>query len=320
MSNYSRVFLYLFILVITLTLIKNILNKGLTSFKEGCIGTVNKIIYHETDTDIAIFGSSVALVHFNPKIIENYTNLTSYNYGLDGTTALQYSGLVNEYLTYSKSKYIIIASTIGEFKKRSEYYALYRFLAHSNNPNIYFSLAQINPSAAFRLRYLPFYEFTRADTRTLKIALEGLRNKPYPSDETSSYNGYSPRETKWESDFPDQRNTNLSFFQEEIDSTVVSNFKNMINNITNANKKVILVFTPIYLNGQESVENIEEIKSIYRNLADNNNVIFYDFTSSKICKNKDLFYNNTHLNAIGASEFSKEFALNFKEIINQENF
>ena len=76
----------------------------------GEIEVWNDIYQGNINSDIAIYGSSRAWVHINPKILKDSLNLKAYNFGIDGHNFwLQYLRHL-EYLKYNKPPKIILLS------------------------------------------------------------------------------------------------------------------------------------------------------------------------------------------------------------------
>jgi hypothetical protein len=73
-------------------------------------------------------------------------------------------------------------------------------------------------------------------------------------------------------------------------------------------KKVVIVLTPMYSEKLKLVTNIEPLISKLRNIALKTNALFIDFSSSKICDDKNNFYNSNHLNLRGSEMFSNQLA------------
>jgi hypothetical protein len=95
---------------------------------------------HELDPDIMLFGPSTVIKHYSPNIIRRNTGFSVYNMGYDGMFSLQSSGLIHEFLSYTKNcKYIVIGGI--HFLDRDWVIARTDlFYAYLNNENIYQSL------------------------------------------------------------------------------------------------------------------------------------------------------------------------------------
>ncbi|WP_125185418.1 hypothetical protein [Botryobacter ruber] len=296
------VLLFCFLLLLEVTM-----QHGIKQNRKGEVGKVNGIISHELDADVAVFGSSVALVHFDPAIISNITGLECYNFGLNGTTLPQYHGVLSEYLSYAKADIIVLAGTASELAARNQLYEVYKFRHHLDNELIYNSLYALDPALTWRLKYAPFYSFSIYNKAYYQAALQGLLGKAQTVEEQK---GFSPEHRTWKA----QARLQQGRIPEEIDTASIALYAQKIREINAKGKKAVLVLTPIFVEGQHRMAFLPKLRVIYRQLAGEENY-FFDFTRSTICQNPELFYNNTHLNYKGAALFSEEFARQLNAVV-----
>jgi hypothetical protein len=278
--------------------------KGIQLYYSG--STPEKVLVQKADADIAVFGSSVAWVHFDPSIIESLTGRSCLNFGLDGAVLQQYNGLLKEFMQYSKGRIIILAGTSNEFTNRESIYEFEKFYSWLDNENIYESLSAIDFDLTWRSRYVPMYSITTFDGDIYEKSLDGFLGKTY-TVKNEEHKGFSPKNRPWKSQ------VNKSDFVVEINRDVVQQYREVISTANKKNKKVILVLAPIYINGQRQIKNLDEVRKIYKKLAGEKNT-FLDFTKSQICNDRSYFYNNLHLNAIGADLFTQEFSKKLVEL------
>lgn len=304
-----RALVFLFILLLLLGTIKALLYTGITKVDRGQISTVGKIVNHQQNPSIAIFGSSVAWVHFNPEIVTNITGKSCYNFGLNGTPLTQYQGLLKEFIEYSDSEVIVIAGTFSEFSGREAIAEIYKFVPYLHNDNLYEGLERIDPDLLWKMRYIPFYTLTTLEYNFFQYAVMGYLGITHP-DEKNEVNGFVPQRRIWRDSAREASAKTI------INYKVVDQYKSLVSLANARNKKVVLVLPPIYYEGALKIENLQEIKEVFRNIAGTDNY-FLDFTSSEICFNKSLFYNNTHLNSTGADIFSKDFSNKLATILKQ---
>lgn len=262
-----------------------------------------KILKHQTDAEVMIFGSSVAYHQFDPQIITHITGHSAYNMGFPGMFFEQYDGLIQEYLSYQKQcKVIVIACDFDNLGKNEYVTRPDLFYAYINNRNVYSSLYKIEPRKAFMARYVPGYKLTllnRAFYNDILIA------RPYKNNSM----GFEPLTTAWEV-------TKRDPFNSRYEEQVFARFKETINEITQKGIKVVLVIPPVQQDGYKLILNAETIKSKYRSLV-SKHVHFLDYTGDSICRSKDYFRNFTHLNANGATKFSHTFAQDLLKIIHE---
>ncbi|WP_125047620.1 hypothetical protein [Pontibacter arcticus] len=259
------------------------------------------IMNHSIDADIPIFGSSVALEHFNPALLTKATGHSAYNFGFEGTKLNQYGGLLEEFNTYSNAEFVVIAGTVNEFSESN--FATYKsnYIPFLKNGKIYTFLSNLEPRTFFLLRYVPFYSFTFFNNNYYKEIFDSNNVKGDP------LKGFYPENNVWEA------GDSKSAIKYKIDLESIERFRRVVQKINLKERKVILILAPIYIEGQKQITNLNQIREIYKSLAGAEN-IFMDFTESNICNRKELFYNNTHLNIAGADLFSKEFSEKFSAL------
>jgi hypothetical protein len=269
---------------------------------------IASIIKRKVDPEIAIFGSSVAYLHYNPKVITDITQKTSYNFGLEGTALIQYKGLLNEYLEYSKSEVIILSGTYTEFSNREEIYEFDKYAPYLDRSNIYNALFDIDPALTWKMKYLPFYDFVYFNNEYRKI----LIGQHYVSDFVSNdYNGFESHNFGWME--KDWMSADALPPVAQISEESLKSYNEVISEATKKGKKVVLVLAPIFIEGQAQIKNLDEVRFAYQSLT-GENVHFLDFSRHSISKNKNYFYNYTHLNTKGANKFSEEFSKSLKRL------
>jgi hypothetical protein len=268
-------------------------------------------IYNGTiDCDIAIYGSSRAWIHFNPKIIEDSLNLSVYNFGMDGHNFwLQYLRHL-EYIKYNNiPKHIIVSVDVFTLVKRKDLFHIYQFLPYMLwNKNIReYTHSYIGFSTSDY--YIPLIRyFGKSEAKS--IALKNLVNCEL---EKHRYHGFKGMKIEWNEDFEKAEST-MGNYKIQLDSNSLDLFENFLKECKSKNINVILVYTPEFIEGQKFVSNRDDIINIYRSLAQKNKIKFLDYSNDKLSYRKELFYNASHLNSNGANLFTKKFLLDLKRI------
>ena len=274
-----------------------------TAYKKRVSNKFTKVMKHQTDAEIMLFGSSIVYNHFNPKIISSITGLDAYNMGFSGLFFVQYSGLIKEYLTYQKRcKVLVIGCDFDNLGKNEFMTRPDLFLPYAGNSNIYQSFYEIEPRKAFMSRYIPGFKLT-------------LLNKAFytriilnqPAADTNS--GYEAMSDNWEA-------TKKEPFNSRYEEHIFELLKETILSITARGIKVVFVIPPVYSEGYKLILNAEMIKNKYRSLV-GKNIWFLDYTTDTMCANRNYFHNFTHLNGQGAALFSHTFAQDLTKIIHE---
>ncbi len=300
-KNIGHIVIFLLILVAILYAIQYAID---LSYKKRVSNKFTRILKHDVDSEIMVFGSSIVYHQFDPGVILEETGYSAYNMGFPGMFFTQYNGLIKEYLTYQKHcKVIVIGCDFDNLGKTGLVTRPDLFYAYLDNRNIYNALSDIEPKKTFHARYLPGYKLT-------------LLNKAFYTDILlarplkDSLSGFEPLSINWES-ARDRKPFNARY-----DEGVFEQLKVTLEAISKQNIKVVLVIPPVYQEGYHLIQNADFIKSKYRSLV-GMNVFFVDYTYDSICRNKENFHNFTHLNLNGANRFSHTFAKDLLRIIHE---
>jgi len=256
----------------------------------------NDIYAGDINADIAIFGSSRAWLHFNPKLFESRLNKSAYNFGLDGHNFwLQYLRY-KEYFKYNKHPETIIYSIdVFSLRKRNDLYNKKQFLPYMLwNYDIYkFTRSYDGFSTADYFVPLLRY-FGNVRVKDIKNLLFTDKNENY------RYRGFKGMDLKWSSD----AKSNDSKLIVDVDSTSLRLFKSFVEELQNENINIILVYSPEYIGGQNIFKNRKDMIGIFKQMAKEFDVPFIDYSNSAISADKNLFYNNLHLTKVGADIFT----------------
>lgn len=285
----------------------------LSKCQVGSIAKVNAVMSHEIDAKAVVWGSSTALVHFNPEIIERQSNLSCINLGMDGVPFQQYSGLLQEFIEHARSTEVIILSIdITGFKRRPSLYLGYNWLHHINNGYLYESLKSIDPDLVFKSRYIPMYYITTYDRRFLIRCLTWV-NSSSKYEHELDFKGFHPKDLVWEAPGNEVAKIDVDdeIFKIRIDSEIFSKFQEVISMATKRNIKVAIVVPPCYQQFQERLIGVSQFQDSLKSL-ESSSVKVFDYLSNAICSNQTYFYNNLHLNALGADNFTSSFSMDLK--------
>src|SRR6185503_20666141 len=80
--------------------------------------------------------------------------------------------------------------------------------------------------------------------------------------------------------------------------------------------RLVLVYSPEYVEAQEFTSNRAEIFEAFRKLATKSGVAFWDYSSVPLTRQRELFYNSQHLNRRGAEAFTSVLAPRIAEMLN----
>jgi hypothetical protein len=261
----------------------------------------NDIYKSNANCDIAIYGSSRAWVHIDPKILSDSLEFDVYNFGIDGHNFwLQYLRHL-EFLKHNKKpKTIILAVDIFSLEKRIDLYEPDQFLPYMLwNSNIKEYTSSYVGYNTFEY-YLPLLRYSSKSNALKKIKKNIFINQ---SSDNYRNNGFLGMDNEWNNDL-DKAKKNKATYEIKLDSTTITLFEKFIKECKHNNIELIFVYTPEYIDGQKFVSNRYEIIELYKHFSNLYSIKFYDYSKDSICLNKKYFYNAMHLNKLGAEFFS----------------
>lgn len=259
------------------------------------IDTWERILGDSIDANVFIIGSSRAMSHYNPSIIDSITGLNSYNFGLDGKTIesdIMLYNILKKHIT-DYPKYVIWDIFFGSFSFASKFgdqqYTPYLFNQEIwesiNNENVHFTLVD---------KYIPLLRYWRKKVFPI---YNGFHN---------AQKGYSNLNERWSPEEILEAIKNP--LEYPIEQKLALRFKQTIRDLKANETKVILVFSPFYYEGLVGAANISSIIDSIQLYANELQCPLYIFTNDPICYDTSYFYNAWHMNEKGATIFSKKIA------------
>jgi hypothetical protein len=283
-------------------LIENSLSYFVSISSDAQTGKYNLVMAHKIDPELIIFGSSVAEVGFDNKVISNKLDKSVYNLAIDGTRIISSKFIIDEFLSYSKKCDVaIIGLVYTSFENIQEMTEPSRFLAHKSNIFLKKNIKKVSPKLYNNLYHIPFYSFILANHTYYKnavIGLKGFLKGQYLQLDTDD--GFVSHNAIYN----DTRRVDHELDTIHISNSGISDFTQIIKEIKEHGITPILVITPMHKNGQSSFMNYDFFISNAKGLAYETNTLLVDFSKHDMVNNEKYFYNNVHLNSVGALCFS----------------
>lgn len=282
-------------------LLSDVLRKSGT-FAEGEYPVWNAVFSGEACSDVLVYGSSRALFHIDPDIINSELGLSAYNLGINGHTFLL------EYYRHDLLKQqgcdpelIIQTLDATTLVKGDDLYNPDQFLPYMLN-NDYMKEIAISfkgySDYDFEIPLLRYFGKKEAFLEFWKLLL-------FPaSNDSLRTKGYRGNKKEWTDDLEDAREQYGSYTAEP-DSSLLNLFKRFLDECKEQDQAVILVYTPEYIEGQSFVINREVIMELYREISREYGIPLIDYSGNDISQNIDYFYNTTHLNREGSQLFTR---------------
>lgn len=297
----------LFCFVLLFTLEKS-LSFLVSNSNDSQTGKINLIMGHKVDPEILIVGSSVAEVGFNSNLIGRACSRSVFNAAIDGTTVIQSHFIIDEFLNYSKNcKQILVGLAFFSFEEKTSMTEPSRYMAHFSNPFVKTNIKEISPNLYYKLQYVPFYAFTQTKHTYYKNAALGMKHilqgRKIQADQL---NGFVPHFTSWNGERIKEDQYDTGHIQ--LSENAVESYIEIIKKIQQHNIEPILIITPMYIDGQNFFGNYDEFVALCQKVGDESDVRLLDFSRSELVNDGKNFYNNGHLNNIGADLFSRQIA------------
>lgn len=305
-----RILLFFSVLAISIYCFDLSIKVALRRVSTGEVGALNRALTGRANAQIVINGSSRAVVHYDPHILQKTTKKTVFNNGRNAShTDLQYA-LLKEYLKVNLKPDLVIQNLdIHTFETTEEIYEPAQYIPYLKNEQLYQNLYSID-AAVWKWRVLPLYGIAVQDTKM--IWLNSLPKLLFRGDQLNS--GYFPSERSWTGEFDRFLSENPNGFVKRIDSDCVIALENIIKLCKLSGIKVLLIYSPEYREAQSLTKNRQEVFTKFNEIARTYEVSFWDYSHSQISTNRNFFYNSQHLNRNGAEEFSADIARRLSEL------
>jgi len=124
--------------------------------------------------------------------------------------------------------------------------------------------------------------------------------------------GYQGQQLPWTSDFDDAVGK-IGKFSVVIDSATLTLFREYLTACKADKIPIIFVYSPEYIEGQNFVQNRQQIMQLYNDLSKEFQIPFFDYSNSSLSYQKQYFYNAEHLNKTGAERFTHQLIDSIKK-------
>lgn len=269
----------------------------------------NDIYDSKINCDIAIYGSSRAWVHFNPKILKDTLAQEVYNMGIDGQNFwIQYLRH-KEYLKRNKKpQTIVLAVDAFCLEKKEGLYNLEQFIPYMLwNSNIadYTSSYKGFDKADY---YLPLARYFGKKDLILSLLNDST------TKETYRVKGFKGQDREWSSDL-DEAKKKMKNYTAKVDTASLILFNQFIKECDTQGINLILVYPPEHIEGQGFIKNKKELDNLFSQISKKHNIPYLNYSNIEISSDKSYFYNSMHLNEKGANYFSSKFASDLKILL-----
>lgn len=308
---------FFIILLISLYCLQFVVDEGLKKQENNTYKDWNLIFSNKINSDIIILGSSRAWVHYNPKIIEDITNLSCYNLGIDGGMLLMQYSKWESFINNNKlPKIVVLNVDVWSLGKRNDLFVKQQFLPYLAHSEIYYNLRKIDSNLVYD-RYIPLFKYHGY----LDLVYDGILSYFDVQIDTNyaKYKGFAYKNSKWTDDFEIFKNSLekgeliYNHAQIKLGFTII---KKILKKCKENNIFLILSYAPQYYElTQLSIQHDSIVRKFEEIAKLNKNVYFWNYSNDSLSYSTENFENSMHLNNIGAEKFSIKFANDLNKCI-----
>lgn len=260
--------------------------------KGGYTGHYHYLV-DKTNEDILIFGSSRAIHHYNPKIITDSLGMTCYNCGQNGNGIVLFYGwwkMISE--RYHPKMIIYDVTTDFDLLKGEDNHKYLGWLKEAyDRHGIKDIFLKVDPSEQYKM----LSQMYRYNSKWHQIVADYIHPLYIVND-----NGFFPLEGNID---PMKVRKNINIYSDyQYDNLKIELMKRFVEEL--GETQIVFVVSPtIYGQNEKRLKPIKKICQEY-------NIPLYDYSNkSKYVHNAYYFKDGSHLNAVGADEFTKDFVI-----------
>ena len=279
-----------------------LIEKGIKTSSYREISKWTEVIKGGIDSEILVVGSSRALVHFDPRLIEENTGMSCYNLGLDGSKYESQSKVLVLYLSHNKKpKTLIWSIDLSSFNATEGIYRFEQFLPFWDEPDVK-SILKLNKDQNQDYFNIPIAKYSNNPALKYRGLLKEFGINVA---EPKLYKGYRESNQEWDGKFDEFKFKSSGIYKESLDMRIFNDFLNSIIDIQKSEIEVRWIITPYYSEAIDMISNQSQIRDLFKNSADSLNISLIDMAKSTMSRKKEFFYNGSHMNTKGVNEFNK---------------
>jgi hypothetical protein len=307
-GSLTRLLLFFLLLALSSVALHVALNHAIKNVDTSSMGVFNRVMAGKVNAQILITGSSRALSHYDPRVIQNLTGKTAYNIGRNASHIDLQLALLKVYLEKNAKPELVIQNLdlfSLQMTPLGEIYEPAVYVPYLGNTTLYDALSRINPHI-WKWKFFPLYAYCVEDMKLhwINAAISSLGVRPAEDHLL----GFNPRNADWNQDFEAFRAANPNGVTFRIESQGVTALEEFIRLCQLNGIRIVLVYSPEYDEMQAMEVNRTDVISRFSALATSTGVPFWDYSDHPISLNRELFQNSQHLNAEGAARFSLDLA------------
>lgn len=304
----KRTLLYALLFISALYLYRELLYTGLRKNAQGIFHKYNEMFLDSTRYDVLFMGSSRAEMHYNPRIFDSVTGLSSYNIGISGATPRINFAMLRAFCAkHPTPRYLVYDIDFYGLKYGVDTLPGFpHCFPYLGEKAVRRELQVIDPRFN-SFYYNPLHSLPYTQVRYLSASVHGWLGVPGKYD-SFCYKGYQTADPSLGcNDVPLKAHYSYIHLQKRayIDS--------IIRFAKDHGIRLVLQSSPVY-RGSGEVVNKQQLIGQLRNIAIQNRLDYHDDSEPWFCNDKAYFTDPHHLNEKGSTLFSGIFSARFHNI------
>lgn len=259
----------------------------------------NEIRSGKYASDIVIMGTSRALEHYAPYIIDSITGLRSYNLGMGGYSVnvelMKYRYYLHynphpKYIIYDVDQLLLTIDQVAHQHQSEQFLPLFYDKALRHDLLLY--------GYTWIDAYMPMARYWGYQVQNKRGILEYLNIKHYC--DYPSFKGHHPDYDSW--------NPSCLHYTDTIPSRVEAEakvmFVNFVQKCQESGEKLIFVTSPVFYSYVEMSPEWNQYIAWYDSIAKANDIPYLNYMTHEICRDSTMFNAGVHLTPAGTKVWS----------------
>ena len=259
-------------------------------------------------SDIVIMGTSRALEHYDPMVIDSITGLSSYNLGMGGYSInvelMKYRYYCHynpkpKYLIYDMDQLLLTIDTAVHQHQSEQFLPLfYNGAIHRDLKDVGYSWIDA---------YVPMARYWGYQTQSKRGLLESLSLKHYC--DYPSYKGHMPDPDPWDA----SRLVFNDSLPSHVDDKAMTMFVNFVQECQESGVQLIFVTSPVYYKYVELSPDWNRYIAWFDSIAEANDIPYLNYMDDPICRDSTMFNAGVHLTPDGTKLWSEKLSKDLME-------
>lgn len=308
----SKILLFILLPLPLLYGLQIIVDRGLKESNHDLYAEWNDVYNGAINADLIIMGSSRAVHHISPAILDERLNINTYNLGISAWTFPMQKARFETYLKRNaKPRYIVHSIDLHMLSRREDLFNYQQFLPYLDDADIRAATKGYKGEFGAAQYYLPMFKYNG----NLNLAAAGILSFfDLAEMRRTSVKGYREQNLEWDGSFDVFKKKFPDGYAHAFDERVAEEFEAYLEFCKKNDIKIIMVFSPEYFELRPFITNREKIMSVFRNYSKKHDVPFLDYSNHSISFDKTLFYNSEHLTSEGAELFTEILAQDLRNL------